>query len=136
MRRPHRTTWAGLWRSDNLLAAKVVTAPNQAWVSDITYILTDVGFRYLVLITDVFSRRIMGFDLQRLADWDAYTERLTWRLLKCPDGQTVSSFTVIMAPNTPVMPFGSSLLTITSAPVWARLAMPMTTHLQNGSMAS
>ncbi|MEZ4621702.1 MAG: integrase core domain-containing protein [Caldilineaceae bacterium] len=31
---------------------------------------------------------------------DGLTRRLTWRLLKCPDGQTVSSFTVIMAPNT------------------------------------
>ncbi|MEZ4674451.1 MAG: hypothetical protein R2932_09425 [Caldilineaceae bacterium] len=62
-----------LWRCDNLLAAKVVTAPNQAWVSDITYILTDVGFRYLVLITDVFSRRIMGFDLSDSLTVDGLT---------------------------------------------------------------
>ncbi|MEZ4681853.1 MAG: DDE-type integrase/transposase/recombinase [Caldilineaceae bacterium] len=136
VRRPHRTTWAGLWRCDNLLAAKVVTAPNQAWVSDITYILTDVGFRYLVLITDVFSRRIMGFDLSDSLTVDGLTRALDMALAQVPGRQTVSSFTVIMAPNTPVMPFGSSLLTITSAPVWARLAMPMTTHLQNGSMAS
>ncbi|MEZ4679113.1 MAG: hypothetical protein R2932_33340 [Caldilineaceae bacterium] len=47
VRRPHRTTWAGLWRCDNLWRRKVVTAPNQAWVSDITYILTDVGFSTL-----------------------------------------------------------------------------------------
>jgi len=63
VRRSYRTTWPGTWRCDNLLATMTVTAPNQAWVSDITYLATETGFRYLVLITDVFSRRIMGFDL-------------------------------------------------------------------------
>ncbi|MEZ4682425.1 MAG: IS3 family transposase [Caldilineaceae bacterium] len=84
VRRPHRTTWAGLWRCDNLLAAKVVTAPNQAWVSDITYILTDVGFRYLVLITDVFSRRIMGFDLSDSLTVDGLTRALDMALAQVP----------------------------------------------------
>lgn len=37
--------------------------PNKAWVSDITYVETEEGFRYLSLVTDVYSRRIMGFDL-------------------------------------------------------------------------
>ena len=36
--------------------------PNQAWVSDITYIDTEQGFGYLALVTDVYSRRIMGYD--------------------------------------------------------------------------
>lgn len=62
-RRKHRTTWAGKWRCRNLLAETVITGPNQAWVSDITYLETEEGFRYLSLITDVFSRRIMGYDL-------------------------------------------------------------------------
>lgn len=38
-----------------------LTAPNQAWVSDITYISTDQGFLYLSLITDAWSRKIVGF---------------------------------------------------------------------------
>lgn len=38
-----------------------LTAPNQAWVSDITYISTDQGFLYLSLITDAWSRKILGF---------------------------------------------------------------------------
>lgn len=63
LRRGYRTTWAGTWRCANLLAETVVVRPNQAWVSDITYLTTEDGFRYLVLITDVFSRRIMGYDL-------------------------------------------------------------------------
>jgi transposase InsO family protein len=62
-RRQHRTTWSGLWRCDNLLAQMTVTQPNQAWVSDITYVETEQGFAYLALVTDLFSRRIVGFDL-------------------------------------------------------------------------
>ena len=63
LRRGYRTTWAGTWRCANLLAETIVVRPNQAWVSDITYLTTEEGFRYLVLIPDVFSRRIMGYDL-------------------------------------------------------------------------
>jgi len=45
----------------NLLADMELTAPNQAWVSDITYIRTDEGFLYLSLITDAWSRKIVGY---------------------------------------------------------------------------
>lgn len=62
-RRRRRTTFSGLWRCPNLLAEATITRADQAWVSDITYIETENGFAYLSLITDVFSRRIMGFDL-------------------------------------------------------------------------
>jgi transposase InsO family protein len=62
-RRRRRTTWAGYWRCPNLLAEMIVIRPNQAWVSDITYIETEQGFAYLFLVTDMFSRCIMGFDL-------------------------------------------------------------------------
>lgn len=33
---------------------------NQAWVSDITYVRTDEGYLYLSLITDAWSRKIVG----------------------------------------------------------------------------
>jgi putative transposase len=44
----------------NLLSGKELTAPNQAWVSDLTYIRTDEGFLYAALITDAYSRKIVG----------------------------------------------------------------------------
>ncbi len=44
----------------NLVADMVVTAPNQVWVSDLTYIRTEEGFMYAALITDKFSRKIVG----------------------------------------------------------------------------
>jgi putative transposase len=47
----------------NLVKDMQVTAPNQVWVSDITYIRTIKGFCYLALITDMYSRKIVGYDL-------------------------------------------------------------------------
>ncbi len=40
-----------------------ITKPNQVWVADITYIRTLNGFCYLALITDMYSRKIVGYDL-------------------------------------------------------------------------
>ena len=59
----HRTTRSGLWRCPNLLTDLKVTRVNQVWVGDITYITTEAGFLYLALLTDAFSRFIVGFDL-------------------------------------------------------------------------
>ena len=36
-------------------------APNKLWVSDITYVETKEGFVYLFLVTDAYSRKIVGF---------------------------------------------------------------------------
>lgn len=37
--------------------------PNQLWVSDITYISTDEGVMYLFLLTDAWSKKILGWKL-------------------------------------------------------------------------
>lgn len=44
----------------NLLKQMTLQRPNQAWVSDITYVRTDEGYLYLSLITDAWSRKIVG----------------------------------------------------------------------------
>jgi putative transposase len=36
-------------------------APNRLWVADLTYVRTWAGFVYVAFITDVFSRRIVGW---------------------------------------------------------------------------
>ena len=41
-----------------------MTAPNQIWVADITYVPTAAGFLYLAVVLDVFSRRIIGWSMQ------------------------------------------------------------------------
>lgn len=38
-----------------------VAAPNQAWVSDITYVRTGQGWLYLAAVMDLFSRKIVGW---------------------------------------------------------------------------
>jgi transposase InsO family protein len=45
----------------NLVKGVEITGPDQVWVSDITYIRTDVGFEYMALIMDLCSRKIVGF---------------------------------------------------------------------------
>ena len=45
----------------NLVSGLALTGTNQAWAADITYIRTDEGFLYLSLITDMWSRKIVGF---------------------------------------------------------------------------
>ncbi len=37
--------------------------PNQLWVADLTYVRTWAGFAYVAFITDVFSRRIVGWQV-------------------------------------------------------------------------
>ena len=48
---------------NNIIKDLKITRPNQVWVSDITYIRTVNGFCYLALITDLYSRKIVGYDL-------------------------------------------------------------------------
>ncbi len=36
---------------------------HQVWVGDITYLSTEEGFLYLALLTDAYSRFIVGYDL-------------------------------------------------------------------------
>jgi putative transposase len=40
-------------------------APNRLWVADLTYVRTWSGFVYVAFITDVFSRRIVGWQASR-----------------------------------------------------------------------
>jgi putative transposase len=39
--------------------------PNQLWIADITYVATWVGFVYVAFVTDVFSRKIVGWRVSR-----------------------------------------------------------------------
>lgn len=48
---------------NNLIKDFCPTSINQVWVSDITYIRNVNGFCYLALITDLYSRKIVEFDI-------------------------------------------------------------------------
>lgn len=47
----------------NLIKEKEVKRPGEVLVSDITYIKTMDGWSYLSLVTDLYSRKIMGYEL-------------------------------------------------------------------------
>jgi len=51
------------WKYKNLITELKPLSPNLLWVSDITYIGTSDCFSYLSLVTDAYSRRIIGFYL-------------------------------------------------------------------------
>jgi putative transposase len=40
-----------------------VSAPNQTWLSDITYVPTTEGWLYLAVVLDLYSRRVVGWAL-------------------------------------------------------------------------
>lgn len=49
----------------NIIRDFIPAGPNQLWVSDITYIHVAEKFAYLSLITDAYSRKIVGFYLSK-----------------------------------------------------------------------
>jgi putative transposase len=60
-----KTTNSKHWmkKYPNLVKDLELIKPEQLWVSDITYIKTDKGHEYLSLITDAYSKKIMGYEL-------------------------------------------------------------------------
>jgi transposase InsO family protein len=64
-RRGPRTTFSAFWmkRYPNLAKEFTASGSNHLWVSDITYIRVREGFAYLSLVTDAYSRKIVGYHL-------------------------------------------------------------------------
>lgn len=62
-KRYHITTDSkhGFYKSPNLVKDLKITHAEQAFAADITYIHTDQGHTYLALITDLYSKKIMGW---------------------------------------------------------------------------
>jgi putative transposase len=59
-----------------------VTAPNVAWVTDITYIRTYEGWLYLSVVIDLFSRQVVGWSMKPRMTTDLALDALlaaVWR---------------------------------------------------------
>jgi transposase InsO family protein len=54
----------------NLAAEMTLTGINQLWVGDITYIRLETEFVYLAVVIDAFSRRVIGWALDRTIEDD------------------------------------------------------------------
>jgi len=59
-----------------LLRSLCIDRPNQVWAVDITYIKLGAGYVYLICLIDIFSRRIMGWDLSTFLDTQPCIEAL------------------------------------------------------------
>jgi transposase InsO family protein len=69
----------------NLLTEVVLSAPNQVWVADLTYIRLQGEFVYLAAILDAWSRRCVGWHLGQQLTADLTQAALTQALaLRCP----------------------------------------------------
>jgi putative transposase len=73
-------------RYPNLMKDMEVVRPEQAWVSDITYIHLGRGFVFLAVIMDVFTRTIRGWNLGRNLDGDLTLSALRNALSLCIPG--------------------------------------------------
>ena len=65
VKRYTKTTHSKHWmkKHPNRLEGQEINRAEQAFVSDITYVETDAGVHYLSLVTDAYSRKIMGYDV-------------------------------------------------------------------------
>jgi transposase InsO family protein len=71
----------------NLLKGSCLTKAHQGWVSDITYIRTGNDFSYLFLITDAFSRKIVGWNLSDSLKIGGAVKALKMAIRQCPQSK-------------------------------------------------
>src|SRR3990172_2968411 len=64
----------------NLLQDYTVTAINQVWVADITYIRILTAFVYLAVILDLYSRKAVGYAISRRIDTELSLQALKMAL--------------------------------------------------------
>jgi transposase InsO family protein len=68
----------------NLVKDKLFDKAHQSWVSDITYIRTKEDFVYLFLITDYYSRKIVGWHLSDSLKIAGAVSALKMAIRQCP----------------------------------------------------
>jgi putative transposase len=81
-----RTTFSNHWmrKYSNLAAGMVVLAPNKLWVSDITYIVLKNDFAYLSLVTDAYSRMVVGYCLSKTLHAEGCVKALKMAIKQLP----------------------------------------------------
>lgn len=79
-RRAHRTTTKRKHSdavADNLLNLNFnPVAPNHVWAGDVTYLKTGEGWMYLAIVMDLFSRRIVGWHIDKRMTTDLVTKAM------------------------------------------------------------
>lgn len=83
------TTYSGHWmrKWPNLIKNYRVNAPNQLWVSDITYWRVNGVFMYISFITDAYSHKIVGCSLSENLDMQSARDALLMAIESLKEGQ-------------------------------------------------
>jgi transposase InsO family protein len=89
-RRYVQTTMSKHWmrKWPNLVKDKVATRPDEVWVSDITHIKTQEGSLYLNMVTDAFSRAIVGHAVADNMETDSMIGALSMAVAQRSDKDT------------------------------------------------
>ena len=114
-------------------------APNRLWVADLIYVRTWSGFVYVAFITDVFSRRIVGWQASRSLKTDLALHALEQAIWdRTRDGADLDGLVI-----TPIAEFSTwrfatpnVSLPTASSPRSAHAAIPTTTRWPNRSLGS
>lgn len=87
----HRTTNSNhrFYRYKNLVKEFKPSGPNQLWVSDITYIRMHKGHSYLALITDAYSRKIVGYDVSNSLELQGCVRALRMATKQLPNNHNL-----------------------------------------------
>jgi putative transposase len=72
----------GLTVYPNLARTLILTGVDQLWVADVTYIRLEAEFVYLAVILDAFSRRVVGWALDRSLETELTLEALRMALAR------------------------------------------------------
>ena len=77
-RRYTQTTMSKHWmrKWPNLVKGVAIEEPDQVWVSDITYIKTEEGNCYLNMITDAYSRKVVGYAIDQTMETESMINAL------------------------------------------------------------
>jgi putative transposase len=70
----------------NLVKDREVSGPNEVWVSDLTYLRTEESFMYLALVTDKYSRKIVGYHCGDTLEAQGCVRALEMALRELPAG--------------------------------------------------
>ena len=87
-RQSARTTFSNHWlhKYPNLIVGFEPEKAHQLWVSDITYIPTGEGFCYLSLVTDAYSRKIIGWAVEDTLEAKHSVKALKMAIRQLPKG--------------------------------------------------
>lgn len=79
------------WIAPNLLnRCFQAERPNQVWVGDVTFIATRMGWLYLAILLDLYSRKIIGWSMSNRIDKHLVLDALDMALIRRkPDSEVL-----------------------------------------------